>query len=225
MLLLKLQGCLLLDVLHHLRYVYIIGARHLGRVVHAVERRDVVQERREALALGVAASEELLAHLVVDVGIFEYGLQIALYACHGCLEFVGYVLRQLAFEYVLFAPCRLQALVYLDDALGYFAQLVGRKCNEVFRVERLTVVGSRGKSAQFLHVVAQSAREAIEHYGEQKYRYDGKPNVVLVGLQRTGEVAGVWQCRAYDDRVVRKIRGRIEIVAVERLAAALHGRA
>ena len=64
--------------------------------------------------------------------------------------------------------------------------------NEIFRVERLTVVGSRGKSAQFLHVVAQSAGESVEHYGEQEYRYDGKPNVVLVGLQRTGEVAGVW---------------------------------
>lgn len=149
-LLLQLQGSLLLYVLHHLRYVYIIGARHLGRVVHAVERRYVVQERREALALGVASAQELLAHLVVDVGIVEYCLQIALYARHGGLEFVGYVLRQLAFEYILFAPCRLQALVYLDDAFGYFAQLIGRKLNEVFCIERLTVVGSRCKSAQFL---------------------------------------------------------------------------
>ena len=103
------------------------------------------------------------------------------------------------------------------------AQLVVGKGDEVFRVERLTVVGSRGESAQFLHIVAQTARETVEHYGEQKYRYDGKPDVVLVGLQRLGEVAGVRQCRAYDDRVVRKIRGRIEIVALERLAAALHG--
>ena len=225
MLLLQLQGSLLLDVLHQLRYVDVLGARHFGRVVHAVERRDVVQERREALTLGVATAQELLAHLIVDVGIFEYCLQIALDARHGGLEFVGYVLCQLAFEYVLFAPCRLQALVNLDDALGNFAQLVGRKRNEVFRVERLTVVGSRSKGTEFLHVVAQSTRETVEHYGEQKYRYDGKPNVVLIGLQRTGEVAGVWQCRAYDDRVVRKIRGRIEIVAVERLAATLHGRA
>ena len=95
MLLLQLQGCLLLDVLHHLRYVDVLGARHLGRVVHAIERRDVVQERCEALALGVAAAQKLLAHLVVNVGIVEYCLQIALYARHGSLEFVGYVLRQL----------------------------------------------------------------------------------------------------------------------------------
>ena len=113
----------------------------------------------------------------------------------------------LAFEYVLFASCRLQALVNLDYALGYFAQLIGWKRNQVFRIERLTVVSSRGESAQFLHVVAQTARETVEHYGEQKYRYDGKPDVVLVGLQRFGEVTGVRQCRAYNDRVVRKIRG------------------
>ena len=101
-----------------------------------------MQERREALALGIAATKELLAHLVVDVGIFEYCLQIALDARHGGLEFVGYVLRQLALEHVLFAPCRLQALVNLDDALGYFAQLVGWEDDKVFGIERLTVVGA-----------------------------------------------------------------------------------
>ena len=140
--LLQLQGCLLLDVLHHLRYVDILGARHLGRVVHAVERRDVVQKRREALALGVAAAQKLLAHLIVDVRIFEYCLQIALYARHGRLEFVGYVLCQLALEYVLFASSRLQALIDFDNALGYFAKLIGWKRNEVFRVERFAVVGA-----------------------------------------------------------------------------------
>ena len=55
---------------------------------------------------------------------------------------MGDVLRQLALEYVLFAPCRLQALVNLDDALGYFAQLVGWEDDEVFGVERFTVVGA-----------------------------------------------------------------------------------
>lgn len=142
LLLLQLQCRLLLYVRHNVRDVHVLLAHHLRCVVHAVERRDVLQQRGEALALRVAALQKLLACGIVDVRVLEDGLQIALYACHGCLQLVRDVLRELSFQYVLLAACSLQSLVHLDDAFGYLAQLVVGEHGEVLRVERLVVVGS-----------------------------------------------------------------------------------
>ena len=191
---------------------------YLGSVVHAVERGYVLQERRQTLALGIAALEELLAHRVVDVRILQNGLEVSLNACHRRLQLMRDVLRELALENVLFATCGLQALVNLDDTLRYLAQLVTRKDSEVFHVERLVMVSTCGKGAQLHDVVSEAVRKAIENDGEQQNGAESKPYIMLVSLKRLRKVVVVRQGGADEEGVARKVSGRIEVVAAQCLA-------
>ena len=175
------------------------------RVVHPVERRYVVQQRGEPSALRVAALHELLFHLGVHVRIAEYGLQIALYACHGSFQLVRYVLRELPFQYGLFLAGALQAFVYLYYPLSNLPQFVVGKVGEVFRVERFVVVGTACEYLQFGYVVAQTAYEVIQNEREQHHGCYREPYVMLVRLQRFGQIVVVGQRAPYDDVLVLEV--------------------
>ena len=99
--------------------------------------------------------------------IFKYRFEIALYACHGSLQFVCDVLCELPFQYVLFAACVLQSFVDLDDALGDFAQFVVGESYEFFRFKRFVVVGAACECAQTVDVLVQAPCESVEDDGEQ----------------------------------------------------------
>ena len=111
----KIELTFFLDGAYQLSYIDILVTYHVGTVVHAVERRHIVEQCGESLALGVTAVEEDVARLVVDMRIFEDGLQIALNAGHRCLQFVGYILRELSFEYILLLLRTLQLEIKFDD--------------------------------------------------------------------------------------------------------------
>ena len=184
-----------------------------------------MQERRQALALGIAALEELLTHRVVDVRILQNGLEVSLNACHRRLQLMRDVLRELTLEDVLFAACGLQTLVNLDDALRYLAQLVTRKDSEVFHVERLVMVSTRGKGAQLHDVVSEAVRKAIEDDGKQQNGAESEPYIMLVSLKRLRKVVVVRQGGADEEGVAREVSGGIEVVASQRLAVTVHSRA
>ena len=54
------------------------------------------------------------------------------------------------------------------------------------------------KIPQFGDVRSQSAHESVEHHGKDDDGGDGEPDVVLVGLQRFGQIVVVGQGTAYD---------------------------
>lgn len=194
-----------------------------GSVVHAVERGYVLQERCQTLTLGIAALEKLLTHRVVDVRILQNGLEVSLNACYRRLQLMRDVLRELALENVLFAARGLQALVNLDDALRYLAQLVTRKDSKVFHVERLVMVSTRGKGAQLHDVVSEAVREAIEDDGEQQNGAESEPYIMLVSLKRLRKIVVVRQGGADEEGVAREVSGRIEVVAAQGLAVTVDG--
>ena len=76
-----------------------------------------------------------------------------------------YVLCKLSLEHILLASGGLQALVYLDDALGNLAKFVGRKACKVFCFKRFAVVGTCCEGAQLLYVVVQSTCKSVEDDG------------------------------------------------------------
>ena len=101
---------------------------------------------------------------------------------------MGYVLRELSFQHVLFLLCLLQFPVYLDDFLGYLSQLIIRKAHQVVGIKALTVVGTAGKDTQLANVLAQPVSKSVEHQGEDDNGHEGEPDVMLVGRERLGEV-------------------------------------
>ena len=181
-----------------------------------------MQQRCEPLALGVAALHELLFHLGVHVRIAEYGLQIALYARHGRLQLVRYVLRELAFQYVLFLARALQTLVYLYYPFGNLAQFIVRKVNQIFRIERFVIVGTACEYLQLGDVGSQATDEMIQNDGEQYYGRQCEPYVMLVGAQRFRQIVVVGQGTPYDDILILEVCSRVEEVAFHRSAASVY---
>ena len=100
-LLFKGELALQLHGAYYLRHVGLVEDHHLGAIVETVERGHVVEQRRQALALGMASLQEVVARGGSHVGMFENGLQIALYARHWGLQLVGHVLRELPLEHAL----------------------------------------------------------------------------------------------------------------------------
>ena len=65
-----------------------------------------------------------------------------------------------------------------------------------------------GENSKFGDVLAQSVGKAIEHDGKKDDGNDGKPDVVLVGLQSLDEAVVVGQCGADDEFLVWKVCSR-----------------
>ncbi len=210
--------------MHHLGNIHSLKLLHLGSVVHAVERRDVLQERGEAPALGITPLEKHLLGRLVDMGIVDDGLEIALNAGHRGLELMGYVLRELSLEHILFAPGGLQPLIDLDDLLGNLAQLIVRKGSQIFDLEALVMLCPRGENLELCNVGTQPVDKPIEHNGEHKDGHDGKPHEVLVGLQDMRQIGIIGQRAPDDEAVGREIGGRIEEIAGEGLAVSVYRR-
>ena len=143
-------------------------------------------------------------------------------SCHRCLQLVCDVLCELTFQNVLLLACGLQTLIYLDDLLCNLTQLVVGEGDEVFRVERLAVVGPCCKRAQLRDVVAQTVCEAIENDDEHQHGREREPDVVLVGFERFGQVVVIRQGAAYDEAVGVEPCGGVEEIVVQRGAVTLH---
>ena len=120
--------------------------------------------------------------------IIEYRLQITLDTCHRSLQLVSDILGKLPFQYILFTSGSLYALIHLDDTLGYLAQLIVRELGEIFHLQTLVVVCLISKDAQFGNILSQTVRKTVEHDGKQNDGYDGKPDEMLVGLQRLSQI-------------------------------------
>ena len=120
--------------------------------------------------------------------IVEYRFQITLDTCHRSLQLVGDILGKLPLQYILFTPGGLYALIHLDDTLGYLAQLIVRELGEIFYLKTLVVVCLISKDTQFGNILSQTVRKTVEHDGKQNDGYDGKPDEMLVGLQRLSQI-------------------------------------
>ncbi|CUQ62935.1 Uncharacterised protein [Segatella copri] len=116
--------------------------------------------------------------------IVEYRFQITLDTCHRSLQLVSYILGKLPLQYILFTSGGLYALIHLDDTLGYLAQLIVRELGEIFHLKTLVVICLISKDAQFGDILTQTVRKTVEHDGKQNDGYDGKPDEMLVSLQR-----------------------------------------
>lgn len=128
---------------------------------------------------------------------------------------MGDVLRQLALQDVLFLLGFLQALVYLYYTLCNLAEFVAGKVNKVFGVETLVVVGTARKEAQLGDVVAKTAHKAVKDKDKHKHGHEREPQIMLVGTQSLGKTVVVGQGTAHNERALRDIGGRIEIVLIE----------
>ena len=219
--LLSFQGSLPGNVCHHLGNIHRLKIYHVGTIIQAVQCGNVTEQGGESLALSITTLQELCLHLVIDMRIVEDGLQITLDACHWGLQLMGDVLGKLSFQDVLFLSGGLDTLIHLDDTLGYLAQLIVRERSQVFYLQALVVVSLVGEDTKLGDVLAQSVGEAIEHDGQEDDGADGKPDVVLVSLQRLREVVVVWQGTADDDGVGREIGRHIEVVLLHRLRLAI----
>ena len=169
---------------HHLRNVYRLEIYHIRTVIQPVQGRDVAEQRGETLALGITALQKLRLHLFVDMRIVEYRFQITLDTCHRSLQLVSDILGKLPLQYILFTSGGLYALIHLDDTLSYLAQLIVRELGEIFHLQTLVMVCLISKNAQFGNILSQTVRKTVEHDGKQNDGYNGKPDEMLVSLQR-----------------------------------------
>ena len=156
--------------------------------------------------------------------IFEDGLQIALNAGHRCLQFVGYILRELSFEYILLLLRTLQLEIKFDDARSRVAELIVGEIDQFLGVQSGVVVGACGEIVESRDALAQAMHEAVEHKGEQEHHTECEPDVMLVGAQTIAQAHAIGQCRAYNIVIVREIGSAVEIVVVERGAVTVDNR-
>ena len=120
--------------------------------------------------------------------IVEYRFQITLNTCHRSLQLVSDILGKLPLQDILFPSGGLYALIHLDDTLSYLAQLIIRELGKIFHLQTLVMVCLISKDAQFGNILTQTVRKTVEHDGEQDDGYDGKPDEMLVGLQRLSQI-------------------------------------
>ena len=120
--------------------------------------------------------------------IVEYRFQITLDTCYRSLQLVSDILGKLPFQYILLLSGGLYALIHLDDTLSNLAQLIVRELGEIFHLQTLVVVCLISKDAQFGNILSQTVRKTVEHDGKQNDGYDGKPDEMLVGLQRLSQI-------------------------------------
>lgn len=80
--------------------VHVGKVEEVSRLVHAVQNGNVLQKAGQARALRIATFEEKVPFVFREVRRIQDCLQIALYATDGGFQFMGYVLRQLAFDAV-----------------------------------------------------------------------------------------------------------------------------
>ena len=127
-LLLQLQGGVVqgaLYDLHHVQLSEVISRR--PAVVHLVELRQcahVLQQLVHALALGIAALQEVGLLLFRHVRMVEDALQVAVDARGRRLQLVGGVLRELPLDAHLVLLRVAQLPVEHDDGMADVAQLV-----------------------------------------------------------------------------------------------------
>ena len=96
------KACLFDNVGNEGRDIDALRGEHVGGIVHAVQRGDVLQEGGESLGLCESAFGKLSALFVVYAWGVEYGLGITEDAGYGGFQFVGNVLCQFATHLVLF---------------------------------------------------------------------------------------------------------------------------
>ena len=120
--------------------------------------------------------------------IIEYRFQIPLNTCHRSLQLVSDILGKLPLQDILFPSGGLYALIHLDDTLSYLAQLIIRELGKIFHLQTLVVVCLISKDAQFGNILSQAVRKTVEHDGKQNDGHDGKPDKMLVSLQRLCQI-------------------------------------
>ena len=137
---------------------------------------------------------------------------------------MGNVLGELPLQHVLLPARALQLFVYLDDFLGYLSQFVVGEVDELLGLQRLVVTRPDGKGAQFGYVLAQPVCEVVEYDDQYEDCSQCKPQVMLVCLERFGQVVVVGQSATHDEAVVGIVGSRVEEVTLHRIAAAFDGR-
>ena len=138
---------------------------------------------------------------------------------------MGNVLGKLPFQNILFLARGLYSLVHLDDTLGNLAQLIIGESRQVFYLKTLIMVGFIGEDAQLGHILSQAMHKPIKHNGKEYDSKDGKPDVMLVGLQRLGEIVVIRQSASDNNGIGRKISGHIEVIMLQGFRLSLHTRA
>ena len=101
---------------------------------------------------------------------------------------MGNILGKLPLQYILFTSGGLYALLLPHMAFRYLAQLFVRELGEIFHLQTLVVVCLISKDAQFGNILTQTVRKTVEHDGKQNDGYNGKPDEMLVGLQRLSQI-------------------------------------
>ena len=86
------------------------------------------------------------------------------------------------------------------------------------------MVGLVGEDAELSHILAQPMGESVEHDGQEDDGENGKPDVMLVSLQRFREIIIIRQGTSDDDRVGREIGSHIEVILLQSLRLSLHTR-
>ena len=125
---------------------------------------------------------------------------------------MGDILRQLPFQDILFPSGGLDTLIHLDDAFSNFTQFIIREFSQILYLQALVVVGLVGEDAELSHILAQPMGESVEHDGQEDDGENGKPDVMLVSLQRFREIIIIRQGTSDDDRVGREIGSHIEVI-------------
>ena len=219
----QLQMNVLLNALHQLHNVHNLARPHqIGSVVNTVERRDVAQERREPLRLCIATVYKLLLCCFGCLRIVDQRLQISLYTCHRGLQFMGNILCQLSFQYILLFLSGLQALIQFDDSFCNLAQFIIGKFNQVFRIYSLVVVHTFGESSQVGNILSQPMDETIKHPRQQNDSKQRKPQEVAVGRELAHDIIVVRNGRPHNEMNLRNIGSRIEIGATRGRTISIH---
>ena len=156
--------------------------------------------------------KKLLPHLVGDVGVRQDRFQIALYACHGSLQLVGGVLRQLVFQLVLLFFGGLQLLVDFDDSFGYLAKFIVREGGQLFDFKAFAQGDSLGEGTQLVDAVAYFSCKTGQYKHQDNENTQGEPQVFLLRLQGILQVVSVGQCGADVEAELWQIGGGIEVI-------------
>ena len=81
-----------------------------------------------------------------------------------------------------------------------------------------------GEDAELGNILAQPMGESVEHDGQDDDGKNGKPDVMLVSLQRFREIIIIRQGTSDDDRVGREIGSHIEVILLQGLRLSFHAR-
>ena len=125
----------------------------------------------------------MLLLLLAHIRIIDYRLQITLYACRRCFQFVSHILRKLTLDAQLVFFAVLQLPIKRNDVVRDFSQFIIRNIHLKLCIQLVCTLSLCGEVAQMSDVLSQTVCISIKDKTEKYCYYYSEYKVLTVSFK------------------------------------------